>query len=151
MTAPQSTIPAVLDAIIAGITAAADDSTQVIDGQPRNLEDDYIAIGFMQNPDQVAVSIQDTADSASLASVREVYEIACEVSSFVGDEDGQKAARDRAFQLLAVVDGVLAANRHPADIGGPAQIIVGGLLQGVIGTGVIATVQFTIRIDAWKE
>jgi hypothetical protein len=106
-----SAIPAAIDALlatVARITKAAPDEWQVIDGWPgTNQQSNLVAVAYGDD----AVKSTQSAAYAGNGRRWEDFGISCLISSWVGGYDNaeQKAARDRAFTLLAA----LAAELRP--------------------------------------
>lgn len=112
-----STIPAAIDGLLALVQVQKDAATKLVDGFPRfaitNV--DLIAVGGKTAP--VADGRQETA---ALGNRRreETYDLRVTCSSSRGGTD-QKAVRDRAFALMAVVEGAVRAD---VTLGGAVRV-----------------------------
>jgi hypothetical protein len=107
-----STIPAVLDALLAAVRAAMPD-VQVCDGQPvEDLADEVVVVGWQV--ERLAVTTGYSREDAGGVSDREVYDIAGLVSVVTGDTE-MKPVRDRAYALW---DLLVAELRRDQTLGG---------------------------------
>lgn len=105
-------MPAVVDAILAAVNTAAPDTVGVYDG-PFVTGDtlDSIHIGYDADPDgegEAGTSAQDWNGLGAKAR-NETLTVSCAVHLLRGDPN-VKAARDRAYELLALVENAI----HPA-------------------------------------
>jgi hypothetical protein len=101
-----SSVPAVLDALLAIVTDLVADSVQVTDGPIRDSavpEDQiYIGAGVVDaNEDATAASGQRTAPYVGNRKIDEDYLVACGISTYRGES--QKAARDAAYALFDLI------------------------------------------------
>lgn len=111
-----SSIPAAIDGLLTLLRANVDSSTQVVDGFPRFTvtDTDLIAVGGKPAP-----TAEGTQTAAVLGGRKrdENYVLHVTCSSSRGGED-QKAVRDRAFALLAVLENVV---RNDITLGGAVR------------------------------
>lgn len=140
-----STAPAVLDALVAGLTTAVPD-VQVTDGQPIVTADDVICVGF-GGEGEPAVESTRTREQLTLEPDRESYDITCLASSWTG-ATAVRPVRARAYELLEAVAAYLLANPR---VGGvlSARLSAERLIQEQTENGAAATVQFTVHVDAF--
>jgi hypothetical protein len=145
-----SSIPAVLDYLVAGLAALVDEqAAAVIDGQPvPGFQGDYIAVGYSPDPEAPAVDSEETAFYAP--GVEENYQIYGEISASDGDADA-KAARDTAFGLLDVVAAFVFADTTLGGLVLGARPLTKGLAQLQSGAGAQAILPFTIQIKALQK
>lgn len=107
----MSTIPAALDALVAGFTAALPD-VQVIDGQPVvDLADEVVVVGWQM--ERLGVTANFARQDAGTTD-RETYDVAGLVSVVSGDTT-TKPVRDRAFEIYA---DMVAELRRDQSLGG---------------------------------
>lgn len=115
-------VPAVIDALMARLTARLSD-TDVLDGPPRQqeLQPDVVIIGY---PGQDGLSWDNTLERQPGLGNRlaETFEINCIVSSISGDE-AMKPRRDRCLQLLAQISDALQEDRA---LGGVCDVVTLG-------------------------
>jgi hypothetical protein len=120
-----SSVPAAIDALLALLRAAPElADVQVLDGPPvGDLADaDYVTVGWQPGADEGASLSQSFAYAG--ARVREEDSVILGyVESWSGDTD-MKARRDRAFELLGVVESVIRASG-----GNPTAPTLGGVVQ----------------------
>jgi hypothetical protein len=150
MAATTSTVPAVLDALVQRFTLAIPDA-HVSDGQPVNLYDDMVMVGFNGTPG--GTSVTDARDREQMTSSpdREQYEITSVASAWKGVEDDVKAVRDRAYEL---VDAMAAELARDPQIGGlvmSVRLSSGNLAQYFTEDGVSVDVTVTISVDAFTR
>jgi hypothetical protein len=148
----MSTIPAVLDALVAAVRAVMPD-VQVCDGQPvEDLADEVVVVGWQM--DRAAVSVDWHREDAGGMVDREVYDVAGLISVVTGDTT-TKPVRDRAFELWALLVGEL---RRDPTLGGlcmrvrPFVAAVDQVqTQGddVSAGGASATISWVVLVDAF--
>ncbi|MEV8636517.1 hypothetical protein AB0395_33205 [Streptosporangium sp. NPDC051023] len=145
-----STVPAVLDALVAAARQVLP-NVQVLDGQPvTSTEPDVIAVGFTGIPGEAAVQATEERAQMGIAPDRERYDITCLASALRGETDAQ-AVRLRAFELLEAIRSEL---RRDPTLGGlvmSARLAVLSLTAQQTSAGAEATVQFIVRIDAFTR
>lgn len=144
-----STVPAVLDELVARWRLALPE-VQVLDGGPhRDTEDDVICVGFQVPPG--APSVEDTRTRQQLASSpdREQYEITCLASSWRGEEHDAKAVRDRVYEMLDVLAAELERDPRLGGLVMRARLSAAALAQEQTNKGATATVRFVISVDAF--
>lgn len=142
-----STIPAVLDYLVAGIQARMPD-LQVADGQPITTEDDLICIGFTGTPGEAAIVNTLSQQGLAREPDREAYEITSVASAWDGGTDA-KAVRDRVFGFLGEVADFLAKDPMLGGLVMKTRMATEALAPEQTSKGAVATVQFTIAIDAF--
>src|SRR5438067_810318 len=148
MTATVSTVPAVLDALVARLTAALPD-VQVSDGEPFDPADDTVVIGFNGNPgDSIVTSTLDVEQIAADPS-REQYEIACLASSWRGAVRDAKTVRDIAYRLVQAAADELARDQTLGGLVMRAWLSAREYAPLQSEDGAVATVHFTISVDAY--
>jgi len=145
-----STVPAVLDAIVAAVRAALP-GVEVWDGQPvKQTEDDVICIAFTGEPDEAAVNSTISLEQMARDPARESYNITCLTSSWKGEAD-PKAVRDRAYELVDGVATALATDQTLAGLVMRAMLSTQAFAQAQTDRGAVATVQFVIHVDAYTR
>lgn len=146
-----STVPAVLDALVT-LTRLALPEVQVLDGGPhRDTDPDVIAIGFTGEPGQVAVEDARTREQLATAPDRERYEITCLASSWKGEEHDAKAVRDRCYGMLDVLAAELERDQRLGGLVNRARLSVADFAPEQTNKGAVATVRFTIAVDAFTR
>jgi hypothetical protein len=141
-----STVPAALAALVVLARAALPD-WQVTDGPPLQDEADLCAIGY--DPDQGAVTVQQTPASYSATTQAESYDVNCTLQSWTGDPD-VSGARARAYVGLDAVAAALTADVSLSGAVSQALLAGSSLDQDVTTNGAVATLRFTIHIEAWR-
>jgi hypothetical protein len=144
-----STIPAVLDYLIAGLKAQLPD-LQIEDGQPITTDDDLICVGFTGTPGEAAIVNTLSEQGRPRDPDREAYEITSLASAFDGGTDA-KAVRDRAFALVGEVAAFLNADPMLGGLVMRARLSTEALAPEQTSKGAVATVQFVIAVDAYAD
>lgn len=151
MAATISTVPAVLDTLIARLAASLPD-VQVCDGEPIDPQkNDIIAIGFNSNPGDPIVTSTLTIEQMQADPSRETYEIACLASSWRGGVHDAKAVRDAAYGLVQAAADELAQDPRLGELVLLARLSAGEYAPLQTDQGAVATVHFTITIDAFTR
>lgn len=150
-----SAAPAVIDELLQILRAASElTDVQIIDGPP--LEDqsvpDQLIIGWQPGEGEAATLQQDFA-YAGARQRNEDGSIVCWIDCWSGDAE-IRPRRLRAFELLAVVEGILRASdsaREAPTLGGVvqwSQLAAGTLRQVATEQGAKASVGFTVTYFA---
>ena len=152
MAATVSTVPTVIDALVARFGLAIPDA-HVCDSLPISDRDstDWILIGFTSQTDEQAVTSSLTIEQMSSDPSREQYDIACLVSAWEGAEDDVKAVRDRAYQLVDAMVCELARDQTLGGLVMRAVLTSQTLEQYWSEGGVSADVRVTISVDAFTR
>ncbi len=104
----MSAVPAVIDALLAAVTAALP-GVQVVDGKPTtDVAGDVIAVGFA--PQEGSPAADCTERDRGLRVIEESVSVSCLARSWSGDGD-VKAQRDRTYALLTAVRGRVRTDR----------------------------------------
>lgn len=144
-----STVPAVLDALVARWAAALPD-VQVSDGQPVVTQDDLIAVGFHDVPGEPAVNSTRTREQLASMPDRESYDVSCIASTFTGGTEF-KPIRDRVYELVDAAATVLVEDRTLGGVVMLAQLTSDDLIQEQTEQGAVATVRFVVHVDAFTR
>ena len=148
MAGSVSTVPAALDALLQALSLALPKGVQLVDGQPIRTDPDVICIGFNGEPETEMISITRRRADRGGRSDSETYDIGCIASSWRGDTD-PKIVRDRAFELVALVEAELARDRTVGRTVARAYVTVSGVAPVQTSKGAMCTVRFTIHVDAF--
>lgn len=147
--ASVSTVPAVLDVIVAAVRSALP-GVDVWDGQPvKGTEDDVICIGFTSRPGEAAVESTITREQMATDPSRESYDITCLASSWKGEQDDPVVVRDGAYALVDAVVGALARDATLDALVMRAMLSTQAFAPEQTTRGAVATVMFVIHIDAF--
>ncbi len=142
----MSTVPAVIDAVLAAVRAALP-AVQVWDGPPVGDEaDDRVVIGWGRNRASTTVT-RDDETFEPLTGITERYAIPGCAISYSGDPD-LKPRRDRAYELAEAIADAVAVDGTIAALNATASLTTGNLTQEKAGTGVQAIVDFTVYVVA---
>lgn len=148
MAAASSTVPAVLDDLVARTQQALPD-VQVVDGPPTEmLEGDVIFIGFTGVPGEPTVTDARTRRQYTPTRDSEAYDVACLISAWPGGDTDMKAARDRAYELLDAMAEMLAGAPQMDGLVKRVRISSGTLLPEQTTNGAVATLSVTVHVDA---
>ena len=145
-----STVPAALAALAAAFTnATALAGVEVTDGPPlRNSAAlEALSVGYSPSEDVDAVEATVTAEGLNVPD-REQYLIHCSLGVLNGDRD-LSAARARAYQLHAAAGAVLAGGQSLGGVVMTARMGDHTLRQSDTDAGMLARINFTIRVDAY--
>jgi hypothetical protein len=149
----MSTIPAVLDALVAAVRAVMPD-VQVCDGQPaEDLADEVVVVGWQM--ERAAVSVDWHRQDAGGMVDREIYDVAGLISVVTGDTT-TKPVRDRAFELWDLLAaelrrdptlGVAGVMRARPFVAAFDQVQTSG--DDVSAGGASATISWVVLVDAF--
>ncbi|MCP2339166.1 hypothetical protein [Actinomadura rupiterrae] len=144
-----STVPAVLDALVQRVGLALP-GVQVTDGQPVDVEPpDTVCIGFTGTPGEAVVVSMLSPEQMAVTPDRESYTVACVASCWKGHERDAKAVRDRAYALVDAVDAELARDPTLGGLVLRARLATEELIPEQTAEGALATVKFSVSVDAF--
>lgn len=143
-----STVPDVLDALVALARAALPDMQVLDGGTVRDIEREAVSIGYTEDDDEPAV--EDVRDRAQLTSSPEDerYEIKCASWSWLGSETDMSAVRRRAYEFVDAINDALMADQTLGGLVMEARIPTTSLVQNQVNRGATARVDFVIAIYA---
>lgn len=146
---PQSvsTIPAVLDALVAAARRVLP-GVQVVDGQPLAAEQEIVCVGFTGEPGETSVENIRTREQVTLDPDRESYEITCLAAVLRGETDAA-AVRARVYEMVSALASELATDPTLGGVCGRTQLTTEDLAQEQTKQGAQAIVRFVISVDAW--
>lgn len=147
-----STIPAVLDALVARWRLALP-GVEVIDGEPvKTPEQDTVCVGCTAQPGSGVPVVQNTLDLADMSagSNNESYDVTCVAASWGGDSD-TKPVRDRAFGLLDAVSKDVARDPRLGGLVMLARMSTESYTQEQTTKGPVAAIQFVVHIEAFAR
>lgn len=142
-----STIPSVLDALVARWTALLD-GVQVVDGEPITTEKDAVCVGFTGDQGDPGVENSLTREQLTITPDREQYDVYCAVQVRRGGTD-MKKVRDRAYAIIDNLSSDLAADHTLGGLVGIARVTSEALIQEQTDKGAMATIRFAVHIDAF--
>lgn len=145
-----STVPGVLAALVVKARDMLPEGVTVYDGQPdSDPSDECVVIGFTGNPLEAAVEDTRSVEEMTRERDRERYEVTNLATSWLGEETDMEAVRLRAFSFVDVLAAALAADQTLGGACMLARIAVVGLAQMQTTRGAVATIQFTVSVDAF--
>jgi hypothetical protein len=144
-----STIPAVLDHLVARWTALLD-GVQVVDGEPITTEKDVVCVGFTGDQGDPGVENTRTREQVAASPDRESYDVYCAIQVRRGSTQ-TSTVRDRAYAILGRLDADLAADQTLAGLAGLARLTSESLVQEQTDKGAMGTVRFTVHVDAFAR
>ncbi len=145
-----STVPAVLTALVTSARAALPPEVVVFDGQPdRDAPDECVVIGFTGNALEAAVEDTRSVEEITRARDRERYQVTNLATSWLGEDQDMEAVRVRAFGFVDRIAAALAADPTLGGACMQARVSVTGLAQMQTAQGAVATVMFTVSVDAF--
>lgn len=153
MTSVVSTVPAVLDAMVARFAAAFPD-VQVLDGGPVRdtvLEGDLICVGFTSVLGEPAVEDTRTREQMSSDPDRESYDVTSICSSWQGEQKDPKLVRDRAYEILDAIAAELANDQTLGGLCMRARLTTHLFAPEQTMKGAVATIRFEIHVDAYTR
>jgi hypothetical protein len=149
-----STVPDALAALVAALQAAPDlAGVGIVDGPvvANASAKEVITIGREdENTSTVAIEGEFTLDGMAVSPSREGYSINCGASVIKGSAD-IAGARTRAYELLAAVGGVLAADPTLGGAVMNARLGIHHLTQRATQRGIVASVAFAVDCDAFTR
>jgi hypothetical protein len=148
MAATVSTVPAVLDALVALVRRVLPDA-QVFDGLPTDeMQGDLVMVGFAFPPGTAAVTDTRTRQQYAASPDTESYDVANLVCAWPGGETDLKTARDRAFAMVNALGAGLADDPLLGGLVKRARISADSYIPEQTDSGASATVPVTVHIDA---
>lgn len=146
-----STVPAALTAL-AGAVAAALPGVEVTDGPPlRNTAAaEAVSIGYSPSEDVDATEVTTTQEGMAGTPDRETFLVHCSLGVLSGDRD-LSAARARAYELHGAVGQAVADNPDLRGVVMAAAMGDHSLRQSDTDAGMLARINFTIRVDAYTS
>ena len=152
-----STIPAVLDALVAcarqavaGMTLPKRPPVQVLDGGPhKDTKPEVIAIGFTGIAGEAAVENTRTVEQMAAEPNREQYDVTNIASVWLGEQKDPKLVRDRLFDLLDAVAGEIARDQSLGGLLMRARVSSQLLAPEQTSKGAVATVRFVVHCDGY--
>ncbi len=153
----MSTIPDVLDALVA-LARAAWPGVQVLDGGPTvRVEGDAIAVGYSGVIGEADVRSTLTSEQLELQPDLERYDVLGMASAWRGDAydaDGNPDARTtrlRAFELLGGLRAALAADSRLGGTVMQARMSTLDMIADQSPSGPVCTVRFVVSVIAFAE
>lgn len=144
-----STVPAAIDGLVAAFGTIPLTGGAVVDG-PRvggaTLQE-VLIVGWTEDSAESAAGTTALA-SYSLEQQRETYTVPCAVSVLRGS--GQiSVARGRAFEVYSAAAAILADDKTVGGVVMSARPGAVSLMQTQDSRGAVATVAFTVAVDAF--
>ena len=102
-----SSVPGVLDYLVRTWSQALP-GVQVTDGQPLDMVDDVVCVGFTGQPGDAVVRSGLDPDSLSATSDREEYTVTSVLSSWRGREPSAKVVRDVVYAIAGTMAAEIA-------------------------------------------
>lgn len=152
--ASTSTVPAVLDKLVALATSAlaGPPAVQVLDGRPvRDIDREAVSIGYTEDGDEAAVESTRDRAQASTSPDQERYEVKCCAWVWKGAETDAKAVRDRAYELVDLLNVALMADQTLGGLVLRARLATTGLEQDQSNQGATAVVRFVVAVHAFTR
>jgi hypothetical protein len=148
MAATVSTIPAVLDALVAIARTALPDG-QVFDGPPTaEMQGDLVMIGFAYPPGTPAITEARARQQYAPSPDSESYDIANLFCAWPGGDNDLKVARDRAFAMVDAFAAGLASDPQLGGLVKRVRISTNTYVPEQTTSGASVTVPVTVHIDA---
>lgn len=145
-----STVPAVLAALVTLAREVLPEKVDLFDGQPdRDISDEAVIIGFTGNPLEAAVEDTRSVEEITRARDRERYEITCLATSWIAEDATISEVRLRAFSFVDLIAARIAQDHTMGGACGKSRISVVALAQMNSNSGPVATIMFTVAVDAF--
>ncbi len=147
----SSVVPGVLAALAAAFTAALP-TVEVTDGPPVHNSQalEALAVGYSPSEDVDAAEVVTSGGGLARSPDRETILIHCSLGVLNGNRDLQ-AARARAYELHSAAGAALVADPTLGGAVMQAQMGDHALRQSDTDTGMLARVNFTVRVDAFTR
>lgn len=143
-----STIPDVLDALVA-LTRRVLPDAQIFDGPPTDeMQGDLVMVGFAFPPGTPAVTDTRTRQQYATSPDTESYDVANLVCAWPGGETVLRTARDRAFAMVDALGAGLADDPLLGGLVKRARISADSYIPEQTDSGASVTVPVTVHIDA---
>jgi hypothetical protein len=143
-----STIPDVLDALVALARRVLPD-TQVFDGPPtEEAQGDLVMVGFAYPPGTPAVTDARSRRQYAPPPDTESYDVAVLACAWPGGDTTLKTARDRAFAMVDALAEGIAEDARLGDLVKRVRISADSYVPEQTTSGASVTVPLTIHIDA---
>lgn len=150
-----STLPAAIDALVAVLKAAPSMAGVGLKDGPRveaDWTDAVITVGYRDEENNgTSAEAQLANEGLGVQPDREHFDILCAASALNGDAEQVATVRRRAYELLSIVGGVLAADKTLGGVVMSASIGEHTLRQDQTSAGAAATVLFTVSCDAFTQ
>lgn len=144
-----STVPGVLDALIAAGKAVLPAAVLNVYGQPlENLPADFVAWAW--NDGQSAVNLVEGTNNAGYAGGTETYDVTNQIVAWRGGAGEVHDAVAAVYSYFNLIDDAVHADPHLGDLVMFAQITASNLVIAQTTKGPIASLAFTVRIQATK-
>lgn len=148
-----STLPAAMDALLQRFATAPElDGVKVYDGPVIDGSSalEALTVGYAGEDEPTAADGQSAREGLGADRSHEEYTVRCAIEVLNGSDDAP-AARRRAFELLGVVGGVLAADPRLGGAVMSAQVGTWTLAQAQTPQGAFVTLPFEIDVDAYTR
>jgi hypothetical protein len=145
-----STIPSVLAEIVR-IAEVSLENVAVSDGAPvppMETTPDIVCIGFTGDPDDEAITTDRERNQLSNMPDMESYDITCLSSSWRGHEKSMSDVRQRAFDMIDILNAAFAADATLGGLAMRVRISSDAVIQDQTDKGAVCTVRFVIRVEA---
>jgi hypothetical protein len=125
---------------------------EISDGPPprNSAATEALATGYSPGEDIPAVEVTTTAEGDAGGPDREQWIIHCSLGVLSGAGD-LTAARDRAYQIHGAAGDVLAADPQLRGTVMSARMGDHSLRQSPTDAGILARINFSIRVDAYSR
>lgn len=145
-----STVPATLTALVAVARAVLPETVYVYDGQPdEDVPDECVVIGFTGDPLAAAVEDTRSVEEITRAVDRERYEITSLATSWLGEDASMEEVRARAYGFIDLIAARVAQDHTLGGVVGKSRVGTTALAQMQTSTGAVATVMWTLSVDAF--
>ena len=148
----STTVDATLSALVAVFRASSDLSSAYVSDGPAVVNGDttkLLTVGHQANSqDDLAVNVEPSPEGWASGPQRELFEVFCSASAFVGDDD-QALARAAAFPIYNAACAAVLADPTLGGVVMKARPSAWMLHQSATSQGRVATVNFSITCDAY--
>lgn len=153
MAATSSAVPAVLDYLVRSWTQAIppDDRLTITDGQPLDLTDDVVCIGFTGSPGESSVVSTRTREHLASAPDREQFDVISMVSTWRGREQDARGVRDALYVLVDAIAADVARDQTLGGLVMRAQLTTGEVAQWQTEDGATAVIRLTVHCDGFTR
>lgn len=153
MAATVSAVPAVLDYLVSSWTQALppNDRLTVTDGQPLDLTDDVVCVGFTGQPGEASVISTRTREHLSVDPDREQFDVISMVSTWRGREQNAKSVRDAMYVLVNTIADDVARDQTLGGLVMRAQMTTGEVAQWQTDDGATAVLRITVHCDGFTR
>lgn len=149
-----STVPGAITYMVSLLSSGQLGSTVSVTDGPvvtSNTYREVVTVGYAGAEDDLSVEVTTSPEGWATSPDREQYAIRCAASVLRGDSGGMGLARTRAYELFGQIGGLISEDSTLGGLVMRAYLTDVSLRQSQTQAGAVATVSFSISIDAFTQ